>query len=854
MKNKQIVENIIEESLDKIMSDRFKKYSKYVIQDRAIPDVKDGLKPVQRRILYSMFVLGLDADKPYKKSARIVGDVIGKYHPHGDSSVYEAMVNLSQWWKSNVPLLDMHGNIGSIDNDPAAAMRYTEVRLSKVGRYILNDLKKNTVAFVPNFDDSEIEPSILPSIFPTLLVNGTKGIAIGMATEMPPHNLSEIIDGTIALIKNPQITTKILMAYVKGPDFPTGGIIKGTSGIVEAFEYGQNKNERIYLYCNYKTYSEKNNQFIEITEIPFGINKSELVYKIDLIISNGDIDGVLDIKDRSDRNGINILITLDKDINIDSVLSYLFSKTDLRVSYSYNNTAIDNDQPKTLNLKQLLNSYVTHVKDIKTKTLTYDLEKSKLRHEIVLGFIKVAEIPDEVIKVIRNSEGSKAGVIENLIKHFKFTNLQATAIAELKLYRLSKTDKIAYLNEKEELEKTIKRIRSLLNNSDIFDEYIIDKLQEIKNEFGTKRKTKIEKDEFDVSYKQTDLIKEEEVYFGISKLGYIKRFSDKTYESNNISTYYLKEDDNLIYFEKANTMHNFLIFTNYGNYAIVPIYKINENKWKDYGTSLRDLVNLGPTEEVISIFEIKNWNSKLNVVLGTKNGYFKRTKLIDFEVKKLNKMYTAINLLNSDVLLNAYLSNDQNTISIITEKGLVSSYSELDISIQGIKAKGVKGVYLSLNDKVANFTINNDHDILILISKDGKILKINANQIPEISKTNKGKKIVDVKTFGEIIDLNILNNDKCLIVKTNDNRTYFDDLISYKTNSKPQNINIENFDIAIYKRNMQDYNFKNYSDFSAETIKAVDNKVQKIEKTIKQSEKNLDDLLSRVEKLLKNDK
>ncbi|QKT05162.1 DNA topoisomerase IV subunit A [Mycoplasma sp. OR1901] len=850
MKNKQIVENIINESLDKIMSDRFKRYSKYVIQDRAIPDVKDGLKPVQRRILYSMFVLGLDADKPYKKSARIVGDVIGKYHPHGDSSVYEAMVNLSQWWKSNIPLLDMHGNIGSMDNDPAAAMRYTEVRLSKVARYILNDLKKNTVAFVPNFDDSETEPSILPSIFPTLLVNGTKGIAIGMATEMPPHNLSEIIDATIELIKNPQISTKILMAYIKGPDFPTGGVIKGTAGIVEAFEYGQNKNERIYLYCNYKTYSEKNNQFIEINEIPFGINKSELVYKIDLIISNGDIDGVIDIKDRSDRNGINILITLDKDVNIDSVLSYLFTKTDLRISYSYNNTAIDNDQPKTLNLKQLLNGYITHVKDIKTKTLTYDLEKSQLRHEIVLGFIKVAEIPDQVIKVIRNSEGSKAGVIENLIKHFGFTNLQATAIAELKLYRLSKTDKVAYLNEKNELEKEIKRIQLLLNNEDKFNEFIVENLLLIKKEFGTPRKTKIEKNEFDVSYNQIDLIKEEDVYLGVSKLGYIKRFSEKTYESNNISTYYLKEDDNLMYYEKANTMHNLLIFTNYGNYAIVPIYKLNENKWKDYGTSLRDIVNLGPTEEVINVFEIKDWNSKLNVVLGTKNGYFKRTKLGDFEVKKLNKMYTAINLLNNDLLVNSYLSNDQNNITIITEKGLVSSYSELNISVQGVKAKGVKGVYLSLDDKVANFTLNNEEDTLIFISKDAKIVKMNSSQIPQISKSNKGKKIIDIKSFGNIIDLNILNNDKKIIVKTNDNRTYLDDLTPYKTSNKQQIINTDNYNVGIYKRKNCDYDLKSYSDFSNESLKAVDNKVEKIEKNISQSEKNLTDLLSRVEKLI----
>ncbi|MCU9937669.1 hypothetical protein NW731_04435 [Mycoplasmopsis felis] len=435
-----------------------------------------------------MYDLGLEYDKPYKKSARVVGDVIGKYHPRGDSSVYEAMVNLSQWWKSNIPLLDMHGNIGSIDNDPAAAMRYTEVRMSRVCQYILGELKKNTVVFVPNFDDSEKEPTVLPSIFPTLLVNGAMGIAVGIATDLPPHNLGEIIDGTIAKIKKPNLSNTELNKYIKGPDFPTGGIIKGTKGIIEAFEFGNNSKERIHLYSKCFLYTKGNQKFIEITEIPYGISKSSLVYEIDLLINEGKLDGVLEIKDQSDRNGIKIVITMNNSVNENSILSYLYQKTKLKITYSYNNTVIKNNQPKLLNLNQMISSYVEHVRDIKTKTIIFDLEKNKLRLEIVLGFIKVSEITDEVIRIIIQSTESKAGVIRDLMKHFDFSQIQSTAIAELRLYRLSKTDKEAYLKEKEELEKEIQRLEELLINPNKFNQYIINQLEEIKKLFTVQEK------------------------------------------------------------------------------------------------------------------------------------------------------------------------------------------------------------------------------------------------------------------------------------------------------------------------------------------------------------------------------
>ena len=427
----EIVSKIIQENLDNIMADRFSRYSKYIIQQRALPDARDGLKPVQRRILYSMSELGLDFTKPFKKSARVVGDVIGKYHPHGDSSIYEAMVRMAQDWKMGYTLLEMHGNVGSIDDDPAAAMRYTEVRLSEIANYVIGDLKKNTVKFAPNFDDSEKEPTVMPSLIPNLLVNGAKGIASGYATEMPPHNLGEVLDAAIAKIKNPDIQLSKLYKYVKGPDFPTGGVVYGQQGIYQAFERGHG---RITLVSRYKTYEDSKNKYIEITEIPYGVIKSKLVHDIDLIIAGGEVAGLLEIKDQSDRNGVSILITLDKKANEEVILNYLLSKTEMQIYYSYNNVVILNNTPKVLGLAQLLDAYLKHLRDVKTKTLEFDLVKYQTRLEIVLGFLKVAEITDEVIKVIRQSENGKAGVIQNLMNHFGFTQNQATAIAELRLY------------------------------------------------------------------------------------------------------------------------------------------------------------------------------------------------------------------------------------------------------------------------------------------------------------------------------------------------------------------------------------------------------------------------------------
>ncbi|WP_406614006.1 DNA topoisomerase IV subunit A [Mycoplasma corogypsi] len=856
-KNK-ILDKIINESLDKIMSDRFGRYSKYVIQQRALPDVRDGLKPVQRRILYSMFGLGLEHDKQYKKSARIVGDVIGKYHPHGDSSVYDAMVNMSQWWKMNIPLLDMHGNIGSIDEDPAAAMRYTEVKMAKIAEYILGDIKKNTVTFAPNFDDSEIEPTVLPSIFPNILVNGAKGIAIGMATEMPPHNLNEVLDATIFRIKHPKSHISELFKYIKGPDFPTGAVIRGTKGIIEAFEKGKTEKDNIKLFSKFTTYTKGKNKFIEITEIPYGVNKSKLVYAIDCIINEQTIGGILEIKDQSDRDGINILITLDEDANERSILSYLCQKTDLQITYSYNNVVIKNNSPEILNLAGLIDSYIDHVKDVKTKTIEYDLHKSLIRLEIVEGFIKVSEITDQVIAVIRKAEGSKAGVIKDLIAHFDFTELQAKAIAELRLYRLSKTDKEAYLLEKAELEDLIKKLRLLLSDENEFNNHIIEQLKFIKKEFPTPRKTVIEENEFNFTYEQSDLVKEEEINIGISRQGYIKRLSQRVVDSNEFTTYGLKEEDYLIYYDKISTLNNLLVFTSLGNYAIVPAHKLVESKWKDLGMHLSDFVDVHPSEEIVAVFSIKDFETTGYFVIGTKLGMLKKTLIKDFEVSRINKFYTAIKLDDGDTVLNVCYSDGKKDVILISEEGFSTRYSEMEIGLYGTKAKGNKGIYLSLKDKVKYFTCANNDNIITITSDNGWVKKVSVQFIPYIPKHIKGKPVFKdllSKHKFKISDMAVMGQDDLFITKDTLGGTH---LVQQKPASSEENLvnlKIDNIYKLNIKKPLNPFDLVVQKDiFSSEVITQESKVIEENKQKAKQANLDIEALLKKVDGILNKDK
>ncbi|WP_416906708.1 DNA topoisomerase IV subunit A [Mycoplasmopsis equigenitalium] len=726
------------------MDEKFGRYAKYIIQQRALPDARDGLKPVQRRILYSMYELNLTHDKPFKKSARVVGDVIGKYHPHGDSSIYEAMVRMSQDWKMNIPLVEMHGNVGSIDDDPAAAMRYTEARLAKITSHMLEDLKKNGVNYAPNFDDSEKEPVVLPSLIPNLLVNGTRGIAAGYATEMPPHNLGEIIDATIAKIKNPSITLNQLRKFVQGPDFPTGGVIYGGDGIIKAFERG---NARIILVSKKHIIDNEKDEFkyIEVTEIPYGVVKSKLVYDIDSIIQNQSIDGLLEVKDQSDRNGISIMIKLDKNASEETIWKFLLSKTELQVYYSYNNVAIVNNTPKVLNLTQLLDEFINHITDVKYRTIQFDLEKFYARLEIVEGFIRVAEMLDKVIKVIRNAENSRQGVIDALISNFNFTPNQSAAIADMRLYRLSQTDRELYIKERDELKAKIAFLNNLIQNKDDFNKWLIEILKGIRKDFAEPRKTQIEQKEFTTSYNEIDLVKEEEVFVGVTNDGYLKKLSKKTYKGNELQTYKLKPYDYLLALMKVKSTTNLLIFTDLGRYALIPAYKIQESKWKDLGVHITEFVDYKSDESIVSVIGVDDFDLNAYVIIATKSGLVKRIALEDLVTSRYNSFLIAMKIKEGDMVINAQISNNKQDVIFITKNGLAAKYSETEIPIYGTRTQGVKAFNIGSKDYLTSFCCINENEELLMFTKDFAGKRIKYSDISYTNKKNVGKQLFSQK-------------------------------------------------------------------------------------------------------------
>ncbi|AME12756.1 DNA topoisomerase IV, A subunit [Mycoplasma mycoides subsp. mycoides] len=612
--------------LEELLGNRFSRYAKYIIQERALPDVRDGLKPVQRRILYAMNQLNLTFDKPYKKSARVVGEVIGKYHPHGDSSIYDAMVRMSQWWKVNIPLVDMQGNNGSIDGDSAAAMRYTEARLTKISNLLLEDLEKNTVIFSPNFDDSETEPTVLPSYFPNILVNGATGIAAGYATNMPPHNLSEIIDATINIIKNPNITIDQILKIVKGPDFPTGAIIQNKQGIREAFLTGKGK-----VIISSKWHQEKNN--IVIDEIPYEVVKQDLVKKIGDVIDNNPNLGIKEIRDETDRKGLRIVIELNEKANLETVRKFLFKSTWLSVSYNYNNIIIVDKQPKQLGLIDIIKAYISHYKEVFIKRTEFNLNKANLRLEIVNGLIKALSILDEVIKVIRKSE-NRLDAINNLVITFKFTTNQATAIVDMRLYRLTSTDVNKLLLEKTELIDKIKKYQEILNNSLVLDNEIISRLEEAKKQFGIKRKSQVEDLVEDLDVDQKEVIIEKEINLWISKDGYIKVIDNNILNKNELSSFGKKPNDMWISQGVCSNLDHLILISDQANYYSIPLYKISTSKWKEQGVHINSVATTQPNETIINALVIKEFiNSTQHLLLVSKNGLIKRTQISDLETK-----------------------------------------------------------------------------------------------------------------------------------------------------------------------------------------------------------------------------
>ena len=711
-----ITSQILDQTLEDIVGERFGRYSKYIIQDRAIPDFRDGLKPVQRRILYAMYLLKMFSNSPYKKSARICGEVMGKFHPHGDSSIYDALVRMSQTWKMGVTLIEMHGNNGSIDGDSPAAMRYTETRLSKNAEYMLADIDKKTVNFAPNFDDEELEPTVLPAKFPNILVNGSTGISAGYATNIPPHNLAEVIDATIHMIDHPNMNINDLLQIMHGPDFPTGGIVQGLKGIREAFETGRGK-----VIVRSKTYFEDINkdgqQRIVVTEIPYEVNKGSLVKKIDQLRIDHTVDDILEVRDESDREGLRIAIDLKKGANHEAILTYLLKNTDLQTSYNYNMVAICNRRPMTLGVLDILRSYVEHQKEIITNRSNFELEKAKKRIHILEGLIRMVDVLEEVIKVIRSSHG-KADAKNKIIAAFGFTELQAEAIVTLQLYRLSSTDVHALIAEKSDLDEKVRRLEIILSNEKELLKVIKNEMKEIRNAIGVERKSVIEEEIQDLKVDETHLIPREDVMCSVTKDGYIKRSSIKSYQASTKNG--IKDGDAVIYQKMLSTLDTLLIFTSQGNYFFIPVYKIADIKWKDLGDHLSSICALDKTknERVINVLAVKDFETQLNILCATKNGLVKQLLLKDLEVSRYSKSVRYMKISSDDEVVAVDWNFNPLEVMIVTKNAEVLRFRASEVALYGTNASGIKSILVKPKDDVVSaFYTNQTEDILLFTSR-----------------------------------------------------------------------------------------------------------------------------------------
>ncbi len=717
----EVIEKIYEYTLEEIMGDRFGRYSKYIIQDRAIPDVRDGLKPVQRRILYGMYRGHHTYDKPYVKSARSVGDIMGKYHPHGDSSIYDAMVRMSQWWKQSTPYIDMHGNNGSMDGDSPAAMRYTEARLSKISNELLEDIDKETIVWAPNFDDSEIEPTVLPARFPNLIVNGATGISAGYATNIPPHNLGEIIDATIKRIDSPNCYLDTIMEIVKGPDFPTGGIVEGISGIRSAYETGRGK---IIIKAMTSFEEEKGKAILAISEIPFEVNKALLVRKIDEIRIDKKIDGILEVRDESDKDGLRIAVDIKKDANRELILNYLLKNTDLQVSYNFNMIVIDHRRPRQLGLLAILDSYIEFKKEVIIKRTNYDLSMAKARLHIVEGLIKCLSILDEVIRVIRASK-NKVDAKENLVKEFDFTKEQAEAIVMLQLYKLTNTDVTELEKELASLTVTVTGLEEILASEDKLKIVMKEELRRVKKEYAVNRKTEIKDEITEIKIDTTVMIPKEDVLVMVTKDGYIKRTSWRSYQASQEEAT-LKDNDYILGLYELNTLDTLLLFTNLGNYLYVPVHTIYDMKWKEMGKHISNLIKLEENEEVISVIPVTDFNTNKDITIATKNGMIKRSLMKDFQVSRYSKPIQCMKLKDDDKVIDAYV-NYHNDIFVATSGNYGLWFDKSEIPVVGIKASGVKAIKLKDDVVVSSFNFNPDNQELFLLVTDkgtGKRVKI----------------------------------------------------------------------------------------------------------------------------------
>ena len=770
------------------MGERFGRYSKYIIQDRALPDIRDGLKPVQRRILYSMNKDGNTFDKSYRKSAKSVGNIMGNFHPHGDSSIYDAMVRMSQDWKNREILVEMHGNNGSMDGDPPAAMRYTEARLSEIAGYLLQDIEKKTVPFAWNFDDTEKEPTVLPAAFPNLLVNGSTGISAGYATDIPPHNLAEVIDAAVYMIDHPTAKVDKLMEFLPGPDFPTGGIIQGRDEIKKAYETGKGR-----VVVRSKTEIEKlkgGKEQIVITEIPYEINKANLVKKIDDVRVNNKVAGIAEVRDESDRDGLRIAIELKKDANTELVLNYLFKYTDLQINYNFNMVAIDNFTPRQVGIVPILSSYIAHRREVILARSRFDKEKAEKRLHIVEGLIRVISILDEVIALIRASE-NKADAKENLKVSYDFTEEQAEAIVTLQLYRLTNTDVVVLQEEEAELREKIAMLAAIIGDERTMYNLMKKELREVKKKFATPRLSTLEDTAKAIEIDTASLIAEEDTYVSVTKAGYIKRTSPRSFAASTLEEVGKRDDDRLIFVQSAKTTQHLLMFTTLGNIIYRPIHELADIRWKDIGEHLsQTITNFETNEEILYVEVVDQFDDATTYFAATRLGQIKRVERKEFSpwrtYKSKSVKYAKLKDETDQIVAVAPIKLDD--VLLISLNGYALRFNIEEVPVVGAKAAGVKAMNLKEDDVLQSAFICNTSSFYLLTQR-GSLKRVSIDEIPATSRAKRGLQVLrELKNkphrvflagavaeqgfVGDLFSTEVDGNDQTLLVQSNKGTIY----------------------------------------------------------------------------------
>ena len=770
------------------MGERFGRYSKYIIQDRALPDIRDGLKPVQRRILYSMNKDGNTFDKSYRKSAKSVGNIMGNFHPHGDSSIYDAMVRMSQDWKNREILVEMHGNNGSMDGDPPAAMRYTEARLSEIAGYLLQDIDKKTVPFAWNFDDTEKEPTVLPAAFPNLLVNGSTGISAGYATDIPPHNLAEVIDATVYMIDHPTAKVDKLMEFLPGPDFPTGGIIQGRDEIKKAYETGKGR-----VVVRSKTEIEKlkgGKEQIVITEIPYEINKANLVKKIDDVRVNNKVAGIAEVRDESDRDGLRIAIELKKDANTELVLNYLFKYTDLQINYNFNMVAIDNFTPRQVGIVPILSSYIAHRREVILARSRFDKEKAEKRLHIVEGLIRVISILDEVIALIRASE-NKSDAKENLKVSYDFTEEQAEAIVTLQLYRLTNTDVVVLQEEEAELREKIAMLAAIIGDERTMYNLMKKELREVKKKFATPRLSSLEDTAKAIEIDTASLIAEEDTYVSVTKAGYIKRTSPRSFAASTLEEIGKRDDDRLIFVQSAKTTQHLLMFTSLGNVIYRPIHELADIRWKDIGEHLsQTITNFETNEEILYVEVVDQFDDSTTYFVATRLGQIKRVERKELTpwrtYKSKSVKYAKLKDETDQIVAVAPIKLDD--VLLISQNGYALRFNIEEVPVVGAKAAGVKAMNLKEDDVLQSAFICNTSSFYLLTQR-GSLKRVSIEEIPATSRAKRGLQVLrELKNkphrvflagsvaeqgfVGDLFSTEVEENDQILLVQSNKGTVY----------------------------------------------------------------------------------